>query len=242
MEYLKNLLEYYDELYPVSDDQKKYYKELLGNYKNPVKILRCNCCTGFFEHQLAKEGYDVTGIEGQKDFLKTANLRRRNQLMSIRFFEMSTLDMTHFLGKNFYNVISSLENSICFIRDTTLLKKYFFDCKQLLTEDGTLVISLYNYNHFIADPQVELPVRESIRSKLTTTINNENGTYEITQKLQTGNGKIIPILEHWGMYPVKPEEIKTLALQAGFKQVTFYSDFAKTPFTGDEELVIAEIK
>ena len=148
MEIIQNIIEYYDELYPVTEAQKKFYREQLRNYPDPAKLLRVGCGTGLFEHLLAREGKDVTGIESFQEMLRSANLRRRNQLMSIRFFQMSYLDMARFLGKGFYNLISILDDRIIFIHDKTLLRKFFFDCKQLLAQDGCLIISLYNYRKF----------------------------------------------------------------------------------------------
>ena len=53
MEYLENIIEYYDELYPVSDGQKSFFSALLKHYEAPSRILRINCASGAFEHALA---------------------------------------------------------------------------------------------------------------------------------------------------------------------------------------------
>ena len=39
MEAIQNLVEYYDELYPVSAEQFDFYKSLLQEYSKPVKFL-----------------------------------------------------------------------------------------------------------------------------------------------------------------------------------------------------------
>ena len=242
MEVIKNVAEYYDELYPVSDEQKSFYSELSSKYPCPVKFLRVGCGTGNFEHQLAKEGADVTGIEDYQELIHSANLRRRTQLMSIHYFQMSVLDMAHFLGKGFYNVLSCLENRIVFMHDQTLIRKFFFDCRKMLDEDGTLVISLYNYNIF-NEKNPDLPVRESIRTKLFTKISCKNdGTWILNQDVETGNGKLMPVFTDEKIYPLKKEEIESFAKEAGYTKIDFYSDFDKTPFTGSEEKVIAVIK
>lgn len=56
MEFAKNLVEYYDELFPVTHEQKQFFSELLTNYSRPAKILNVGCGTGFFDNMLAKEG------------------------------------------------------------------------------------------------------------------------------------------------------------------------------------------
>lgn len=243
MEIIQNIIEYYDELYPVSETQKNFYRELIKTYPEPAKLLRVGCGTGFFEHLMAREGKDVTGIENYQELLRSANLRRRNQLMSIRFFQMTYLDMVRFLGKGFYNVISILEDRITDIHDQTLLRKFFFDCKQLLGEGGSLVVSLYNYGKFSDLSKIELPVRESLRAKLFSTVSTkDDGQTVLNQRVETGNGKLLPVSVDTPVYPLNKKEIELFAKEAGFKTIDFFSDFAKTPFTGSEDNLIALIR
>ena len=243
MEIISNILEYYDELYSVSEEQKVFFRDLLHCYSQPARLLRVGCGTGLFEHLLAREGYDVTGIEDSNDFLRSANLRRRNQLMSIRFFKMSYLDMTRFLGKGFYNVISSLDNQIIKIHDKTLMRKFFFDCSQLLCANGVLVLQLYNYNQFNAAPLANLPERKSLRSKLFTELwSRDDGSVELVQNVETGSGKLLPVIENEKVYPILPQEIQQFSTEASFSSVEFYSDYTKTPFSSTEKTLVALIK
>ena len=242
MEIIKNVTEYYDELYPISDKQKKFYEDLSKNYQNPVKFLRVGCGTGLFEHQLARDGADVTGIEEYAELIHCANLRRRTQLMSIHYFQMSALDMIHFLGRGFYNIASCLDNRIVFAHDETLIRKFFFDIRQLLSEDGTLVLSLYNYD-FFNEKNPSLPARESLRTKMISKIeiHNDNFWY-LNQSVETGSGRLMDIFRDEKIYPLTAREIKEFAKEAGFSQIDFYSDFAKHPFTEKDEQLVAVIK
>ena len=236
-----NISEYYDELYPVSDDQKSLFRGLAKRYTMPVKLLRVGCGAGLFEHLLAREGLDVTGIESEQELLHSANLRRRNQLMSVRFFQMSYLDMSRFLGKHFYNVVYSLENRIALIHDKTLMRKFFFDAKQLLTDDGILVLNLYNYGVF-NPAQSDLPTRESLRAKLYSRIYRlDDGTYATDQQVETGNGRLLKVMEKVPMYPLMPNELEQFAKEAGFSKIELYGDYKCSPFTGNEETFTAII-
>ena len=242
MEMIQNIVEYYDELYPITESLKKFFNKLSTGYHDPVKFLRVGCGAGLFEHLLAREGKDVTGIEHSPELLRSANLRRRNQLMSIRFFQMSILDMTRFLGKGFYNVIYSLDSRIVFIHDKTLMRKFFFDCRQLISENGTLVLTLHNFNQ-LSKGVNELPTRESVRTKLFSYISIQtDGQWVMDQEVETGNGKILPVLQKEEIYPLTPDEITLFAKEAGFSQVSLFSDFELSPFTGKEQSVLAVIQ
>ncbi len=242
MNTIQNIVEYYDELYPVTSDQKKFYSGLFQSYNKPTRLLRVSCATGYFEHYLAREGEDVTGIEVDRDLLHSANLRRRSQLMSVRFFEMSSLDMTRFLGKGFYNIVSILDDKIMFIHDRTLMRKFFCDCKSMLSEGGTFVIQGVNFDPVRNLPKFKIRTRESLRSKLFTEIFVRDDKFYVNQSVETGSGKILPVMEESPVYPLTTSEIKEFAREAGFDSVQLYADYAMNPFTGSEPSYVAVIK
>lgn len=243
MELFNNVAEYYDELYPVTTEQKDFYKKLVETLPNPVRMLRIGCATGSFEHFLAKNGVDVTGIEPVTELVESANRKRRTQLMAVRFFQMNSLEMTRFLGKNFYNIVSILDGRIIFTHDLTLMRKLFFDCKQLLVENGTLILSLPNFEKYPQNEDWRLPKRSSIRCKLTTKIvPAAEGKRLLWQKLETGNGRMVPVSSEVPVYPLTGSEIKTFALEAGFSSIEFYSNFSLEPFTPESDYLLALIR
>ncbi|MCR5622068.1 MAG: class I SAM-dependent methyltransferase [Treponema sp.] len=241
---IQNIVEYYDELFPVTTAQKKFYDELVKNYADPVKILCIQCGTGVFESILAREGFDVTGIEFHADLLHAASMRKRSQLMSIRFFQMGYQDIARFLGKSFYNIISILDDQIMLIPDEELMLQFFRDVRGLLTEGGSFIISMPNFEIMKQGiPMQQLPTRASMRASLFTELwKNDNGHFYIKQNLETGNGSLLPILEDERSYPLTSSQLKEFAETAGFKNVDLFAGFDKTPFTGQEDGLIALLK
>lgn len=243
METIKNLSEYYDELYPVTDAQKKFYANLKKEYAAPVKFLHIGCGTGMLEHTLAQDGSDVTGLEIFKELIDSANLRRRTQLISIRFFQLSTLDMTRFLGKHFYNIISCLNNRILFIRDRTLMRKFFFDCRELMAPGGSLILEFVNLDSLPQETTVQLPVRESIRVKLFTKLTRkENELPYIDQQLETGSGDLLPIMQKEQLYPLTKSEVIEFGKDAGFSQFDFYSSYNGDESTQSSDTLLCRLK
>ncbi|AEE17754.1 class I SAM-dependent methyltransferase [Treponema brennaborense] len=234
MEFMQNILEYYDELFPVAPVQKEFYLQLLQTFQTPPKLLSIYCGSGSFEQVLARSGYDVTGIDTSPVLLESANRKRRMPGTSIRFFQMSTLEMTRFLGKSFYSVISCLNGRAAFIHDTTLLRKFFFDCRSLLTPGGALILQLPNYDYFSAEPSVELPAVESIRSKLhTRLVTQDDGSKYIVQQVETSSGRLVTIADREPVFPLTESRIREFAASVGFSHVTCWSGFDKQPFAPD---------
>lgn len=243
MESVNNLVEYYDELYPVVQEQFDFYNSLVEEFSKPVRFLNIGCGTGVLENKLAKDVTDVTGLETIKELLDSAARKRRNQLMAVRFFQMSTIEMVRFLGKGFYNVISCLNDRVIFIHDKTLLRKFFFDCKQLLAENGMLVLQLSNYNLYKKNQAVKLPEKSSIRVTLSSKIEPTEGEeYLLSASIETGNGKKLPVYDRTSVYPILKSEIVDFAKEAGFTKIDFYSDYKKTPASDSSESLVVIIR
>ncbi|MBQ4377921.1 MAG: methyltransferase [Treponema sp.] len=232
MELFENLVEYYDELFPSGDELKKFFADETKVFDLPVKYLSIGCGTGTFEHHLAKENADVTGLETIIPLLESANRKRRTQLMALRFFQMSSLEMCRFLGKGFYNIIMIPNYRVIFTHDTTLMAKLFYDCKQLLASGGKLILHLPNFEKFSAEPQTKLPVRESIRAKLFSKIQtDQNGKKYLYQELETGNGKRLTVTKDAEIFPLTKDKIEQYAKEVGFTKFSFFADFSKNEFT-----------
>lgn len=239
MDLFQNVAEYYDELFPVSENQKKFYENESKNFKPPVKYLNVGCGTGSFEIYLSKFEADVTGLETCPEFIESANRKRRTMLMSVRFFQMSYLEMVRYLGKGFYDVISILDGRLIFIHDKTLLAKFFYDCRQLLSENGKIIIALPNFDKFKGD-KIELPLRESIRVQLFSKITEKpDRNFELSQKIKTGNGKILPVTENALVQKITKEQIQELAQKSGFTKFDFYAGFDYKPFSEDSDYLVA---
>ena len=243
METIQNLVEYYEELFPISEEQNAFFEELINSYPAPAKYMRIGCGTGQFEHHLARECLDVTGVEPSRALIDSANRRRRRQLMSVRYFQMEFVEMTRFLGSNFYNIIACLESRILFVHDYTLMRKFFYDCKQLLAQDGSLVLSLINFNAIKPEAVIHLPTRKSIRATLFTDILNEDDdNVYVNQAVENSTGKMLPVLEREKIYPLTKEEIEDFAKEAGFRSFEFYSGFDKSPYTEDSKHLVCIIR
>lgn len=238
MEFFQNLVEYFDEFYPAETEICNFFKELGKNYSFPPKLLQIAAGSGSLALHLAKSGLDVTGIETSQPLLDSANLKRRTQLLSIRFFKMSVLEMARFLGKGFYNVIFCINNRISFIRSKELMVQFFADCRHLLSDDGILVLQLYNYNNF-AENSFEPLKKLSPRASLKTALSVENGKVSaISQTIECAQNRQIPILENEPVYHLTKEEIEEFAKKSGFNKVEFYSDFKKNAFSSESEEIV----
>lgn len=239
-----SILEYYDELFPLDEGACDFFlglkEELRSQNKLPVaplyRYLGIGCATGALEIKLSGTGFDITGIDRNPDMIATAKRRLHSSFSTTRFFEMSTTEMARYLKKNSFHVIACLDNTLPYIADLTLLRKFFHDAKTLLTQDGKLIIHCLNADGLAESKPVRLPERSSIRVRLSQAyIPADNGEMTFQTSLELGNGKTISLKKGIPIQILSTTKIMDLAREAGFTRITVWGDYRKGNFTSSSE-------
>lgn len=248
-DFYSEIIEYYDELFPfdpasidfiqsLKKEIEQSTTEIPNLHEKPYcRLLNIGSATGILENKLAQLSFDVTGIDRNQKMIETAKRRLRRGLANARFFELSILEMRHFLTPQSFKIISCLDTTLNYIADDTLIKKFLFDCKTLLAPGGRLVIQIFNFTEKDLTGEKILPERSSIRVKLTrkVKITGDNRRYLHTE-LELGNGKIIQLANEVSkIYPITKAALEDWAKQAGFESCKVYKDFNKNPWSEESD-------
>ncbi len=239
-EFYSSILEYYDELFPLQDTAVRFYirmqqEQQAASQIQPVPLCRflgIGCATGNLENRLSSCGMDITGIDKNPDMIETANRRMKRTSSTLRFFEMSAIEMNRFLKKGSFNLISCIENTLPYISDETLLRKFFHDAKTLLTPGGKLVIQTHNFDFLKKMKQTRLPDLRSVRVTLQRSylpMEDESALLEAT--LELGNGQKIILQKTTKVLPSPVQQLEAYAREAGFTSCVRYGDFQLSPWT-----------
>ena len=134
MEY-KEFAKYYDKFY-----QNKNYKketEFLKNFINANdKILDVGCGTGIHTALLTDNGFEVDGLDLNKEMLEIAKTRLKTNLYWQNILEID-------ISKK-YNMIISMFAVFNHLKDTDELMRGLMNLKQLLHDGGKIIIDLHN--------------------------------------------------------------------------------------------------
>jgi ubiquinone/menaquinone biosynthesis C-methylase UbiE len=112
--------------------------------KPPLKLLDLACGTGRHALIFAKRGFDVTGLDYSKPFLREARRKARVAGRKIRFVhgDMRKLG-SHFAANNF-GLVVSLYNSFGYFDDRRDDAKLLHDVHRMLAPGGAFVINTIN--------------------------------------------------------------------------------------------------
>lgn len=134
MEY-KEFAKYYDKFYQNKDYTKE--TEFLINFicQND-KVIDIGCGTGIHASLLQRKGFNVEGLDLNKEMLDIAKTRVNNNL-----YLQNVLDLN--INKK-YDVIISMFAVLNHLKDTQELEKALINLKNILRDNGKIIIDLHN--------------------------------------------------------------------------------------------------
>ena len=239
-DFYTEILEYYDELFPLKEEVIHFFLKLLQEQQTSLQVqpvplcrlLNIGCATGSLENRLSGYAMDITGIDKNPRMIETANRRMKKKSSTLRFFEMSALEMGRFLKKGSFHIISCMDNMIPFISDEILLRKFFHDCYELLSPEGKFIIQNVNFDCIQHLHQTNLPDLSSVRVTLQRSlIPSDNGQYLLDAALELGSGRKISLQKSTMLFPATTANLESYAEEAGFTASEIYSDFSASAWT-----------
>ncbi len=216
----------------------QFYKRWLPKNKG-AKILELCCGTGRLTLPIAKDGYNISGVDNTSSMLEQAKLKASKEGLEIEFIEadIRTLEL---LEK--YDLVFIPFNSIHHLYKNEDLFKAFSVVKKHLKEGGLFLLDCFNPNiQFIVEAEKnrkkiaeyttedgrEILVKQNMRYEPKSQINRIqwhyyiNGAFDSTQNLD--------------MRLFFPQEIDSYLAWNGFKIIHKFGGFEEEIFNDNSE-------
>ena len=244
MIYIKKWTDYYEDFFPIEPNQLEFFTEMGNEFPGPAKFLGVECGPALLTEHL-QEKFDITLTDSYAEFVNIVNTRQSTKENPAHVFNLNPADIARYLGKNFFNVITCLCYRVIFMKDRTLIKKFLFDSKMLLSEGGYLVLDILNFSKYdFSETKIELPAKKSDRASLYSSVikNSDSVQYKLFQHVVTASGKVIDEVKDELICPISMETIRSYAKEVGYSSCEFFNDYKKTPYTADSDKVICVLK
>lgn len=218
----------YDKLQDADYDKfYSYYKSVFSKYNlDPKLVLDLGCGTGSIAVKMAKDGYDMIGLDLSFEMLDIARKKAEKENADILFLNQ---DMTDFELYGTVDAIISSMDSINYITEDGGLLKLFKLCNNYLNPDGV----------FIFDINSEYKLKEVLGNNTFTY--EEDNIFYVWQNSFDEDENICSLLldffirdedekytrftEYQEERVYTPEEIKAAADTAGLKMLGCFGDF-----------------
>lgn len=230
-----NLLEYYDELFPVEDKKIDFINKELYRYWSSTglpKVLDVGCATGSIDFALIKKNLLVTGIDNNISMIQSACRRNPEPKNKARFFCMDMLEAAKILAPASFKGVLCLGNTLVHLHNPEEIANFLRGARRLMESDGVLILQVVNYDKILADGIEELPSIETLRCTFVRNYSllpdghiKFNGTVYSSSNVAVFRDQV-------ELYPLRSKELRDLLNEEGYRDIEFYSDFDGQPFDG----------
>jgi len=210
-------------------------------------ILELACGTGRLTIPLARQGFDITGLDISDAMLKVAREKAKREHLSCTFIKA---DCREFSISGIFNLIFIPFNSIAHIHDRASFEALCQAVKNHLAPDGRFIVDMFNprLERFMSDPNKRYAVAEYEdpygHEKVTIT---ENNVYD--KKTQINHikwyykiGKKEEFSVELNMRIYFPQELDNLLYYNGLEIIEKYGDFDGSPFESNspKQLIVCK--
>ena len=219
-------------------DDWYFYKRWLPENKD-ARILELCCGTGRLTLPIAKEGYDITGIDYTPSMLAQAKIKASEAGLEISFIEadIRTLNLPEK-----YDFIFIPFNSIHHLYRNEDLFKALACVRNHLKEGGLFLLDCFNPNiqyivenekgqamiaEYTTDDGREVLIKQTMRYECATQINRIEWYYFINEEFHS--------TQNLDMRLFFPQELDSYLEQAGFGIVHKFGGFEEEPFDDKSE-------
>lgn len=219
-------------------DDLRFYKRWMPKNKD-ARILELCCGTGRLTIPIAKDGYDICGVDHTSSMLEKAKEKASEAGLEVEFIEadIRSLDL-----RRKYDLIFIPFNSIHHLYQNEDLFKAFDAIKNHLKPGGLFLMDCFNPNiqymvehekktievaKYITKDRRKVLIKQSMRYESTTQINRIEWQYFI-------NGEFDSI-QNLDMRLFFPQELDSYLKWAGFSIIHKFGSFDEEAFTYNSE-------
>jgi SAM-dependent methyltransferase len=228
----------YDDLFPVSQEQRGLFDSLMDD-GGARSVVDCGCGTGSQLQPFAVAGLSCFGFDPDPSLIAIAR-RKLAKYPKTRVEAGSFADLPGLVPFT-SDLLMCLGNSLVHVPQDEA-SRFFADAAGALSRSGTMLLQILNYERLLREGVTELPM-----------IRASEGTVELRRRYEwEGDRNVLfkTSLRLAGpdepriarneipLYPVYPEELWGMLTNAGFGQIRYYGDFARSEFSAGSEALV----
>lgn len=236
MDFYQSLAEYYDEIFPLKEEQKRFLHDYVKR-ESLSAVLDVGCGTGTFALELSLNGVKVLGVDLSEKMIEISKRKAREKGSRAVFTvaDMRDLDDLH----EQFDGIVCLGNTLAHVFGECELKQVF---TQFRDKGSRLLLQTVNYDRILAGQIEEFPTIKTsnlIFSRFYS--HRSDGRIDFLMKIEFLNSKEL-VSEVNLLFPLKVDTLKSALLDTGWEVFALWGNFNQAPWTLDSPATIIEAK
>lgn len=232
MDFYKQLSEFYDIIFPLNEQSIHFIAEKIDI--GPILDLAAG--TGNHAIALAKKGYDVTATDLDQNMIEKVEQKASVNNVSINTLQLAMEELDQ-LSENRFSSIICIGNSLVHLQNLEDVATVVSQMRDLLNENGKLLIQVVNYDRVLSEGITELPIIERENVAFYRTYEHQNDKIIFKGKLiaeeQTYENEV-------SLLPLTSRHLQQILNKANFKEIKMYGSFKGETFTEASPALIIE--
>ena len=228
----------YDDLFPLSAEQRAMFESLMDD-GGVRTVVDCGCGTGAQLLPFAVAGLSCLGFDPDPSLVAVARRKLAN-CPKARIEKGSFADLPRLVPIP-CDLLMCLGNSLVHVpqQEASL---FLGDAANTLSRSGALLLQVLNYERLLREGVTDLPM-----------ISASDGSVEFRRRYEwEGDRKVLfrtslrfsgaeeprIVRNEIPLYPIYPDELWEMLAGAGFGNVRFFGDFARSDFSPASEALV----
>ncbi|HOM24469.1 MAG TPA: class I SAM-dependent methyltransferase [Termitinemataceae bacterium] len=231
--FYENLLEYYDEIFPVTQERIDFIVSHLPDRPYPQRILDVGCATGGTAIALARRGLEVTGIDNEWTMIQSANRKNPEPKSNARFLCMDMREVDSWFPPRSFDTLLCLGNTLVHLDSLGTIETFLGSMGRLCQPPATVILQFVNYKEILKSQNPHLPPIKTSRCRFERQYQRlPNGKLLFEGRLYSSTEEMV--FEGTNeLYPLLLDDCITLLEKHSFTNIKVYEDFTGAPYRDD---------
>ncbi|HEX2947620.1 MAG TPA: methyltransferase domain-containing protein [Clostridia bacterium] len=243
MSFYERIAPYYDEIFPVGEEQLGFIRQTAG--KPPKRLLDVACGSGTYTVRLAREGYEMWACDIDHKMTELAESRATEHGYRVNVFISDMLELNRNVSSVF-DCVFCIGNSIVHLGSADKIGEAVIQMKNLLGPGGKLILQIINFDRVIEKGVTNLPTITNAEKKLefkrNYTLDQSTGLIHFDTVLTVEeNDRTTQLENRVDLYPLKALTLQELLEKAGLRDISFYGGFNGETYVRDESFLLVAL-
>ncbi|GAA0176730.1 class I SAM-dependent methyltransferase [Clostridium sediminicola] len=227
----------YDVIFPAGEYQCRFLQKYLPQN---IRILDVAMGTGNYAVELLKKGYNVEGLEIDKNMFELAKEKINKNGFENSIYNMNMLNISK-INKR-YGAIYCIGNSIVHLTDIDEIYEFTKDVYNTLGEKGVFIVQTVNYDRILKFDVKNLPtiVRDEYGIKFIRKYSLKENKIIFTGEIISKDNE--PSISKVELYPLQSVEFTNCLYKAGFTSVEIFGSFKEDSFNENSMAMVIVAK
>ncbi len=234
MDFYSAISSYYNYIFPLNPDQRDFIRSSLPAGS---RILEVGTATGNLARALARDGFQVVGLDLNASLLEKA--RGEENPLNLDFDQMDMLDIEKKFAPGFFDGIAAVGNTLVHLPGREQIGSFLAGASRILNSRGILFLQTVNYDRVLKQNIQNLPTIENEKIKFVRIYRQVPGQKRIIFKSRLRIKRTEQVLQQEvRLFPLQKNELEADLKQAGFNHLEFFGDFQKTPYSQESMALV----